>query len=82
MQHAVTWQKSFLENMHHADDYDALSAGTKHTSEINPVTIKAMSHMGININNQKPKEVTEDMTRNAIKYFLSLENKEKNKHKN
>jgi len=52
------------------------------TSEFNPVAIKAMSHIGININKQKPKEVTEDMTRNATKYFLSLENKEKNKHKN
>jgi arsenate reductase (thioredoxin) len=56
-----------------ADDYDVLSAGTKHTSEINPVAIKAMSHIGININKQKPKEVTEDMTRNATKYFLSRE---------
>src|SRR3954467_7956891 len=71
-----------------ADYYDALIAGTKHTSEINPIAIKAMSHIGININKQKPKEVTEDMTRNATKYFLSLENKEKienkekNKHKN
>jgi arsenate reductase len=65
-----------------ADYYDALIAGTKHNSEINPIAIKAMSHIGININKQKPKEVTEDMTRNVTKYFLSLENKEKNKHKN
>jgi hypothetical protein len=38
--------------------------------------------MDIGISKQKPKEVTEDMTRNATKYFLPLENKEKNEDKN
>jgi|SRR6185437_519262 len=48
-------------------DYDAASAGTKHISEINPTTIKAMSHIGIDISKQKPKELSEDMIRNATK---------------
>ncbi len=49
------------------DDYDTASAGTKHISEINPVAIKAMSHIGIDISKQKPKELSEDMIRNATK---------------
>ncbi len=49
------------------DGYEAVSAGTKHTSEINPVAIKAMSQIGIDISKQKPKELTEDMIKNATK---------------
>ena len=49
------------------DDYEALSAGTKHTSEINPVVLKVMSQIGIDISKQKPKEMTVEMTRNATK---------------
>ncbi len=49
------------------DDYDAASAGTKHISEINPVAIRVMSHIGIDISKQKPKELSEDMIRNATK---------------
>ena len=49
------------------DDYEALSAGTKHTSEINPIVTKAMSQIGIDISKQKPKEMTVEMTRNATK---------------
>ena len=49
------------------DDYDATSAGTKHISEINPIAVKAMSQIGIDISKQKPKELSEDMIRNATK---------------
>ena len=31
------------------DIYDAASAGTRHTSEINPVVVKAMCQIGIDI---------------------------------
>lgn len=47
--------------------YEAASAGTKHTSEINPVAVKSMSQIGIDISKQKPKELSEDMIRNATK---------------
>ncbi|MGN6823084.1 MAG: arsenate reductase ArsC [Candidatus Nitrosocosmicus sp.] len=49
------------------DIYEAISAGTKHTSEINPLAVKAMNQKGIDINKQKPKEITEDMIKNATK---------------
>ncbi|MGN6628816.1 MAG: arsenate reductase ArsC, partial [Candidatus Nitrosocosmicus sp.] len=49
------------------DSYEAISAGTKHTSEINSVAIKTMSQIGLDISKQKPKEITEDMIKNATK---------------
>ncbi|MGN6624642.1 MAG: arsenate reductase ArsC, partial [Candidatus Nitrosocosmicus sp.] len=49
------------------DSYESISAGTKHTSEINPLAVKAMNQKGIDINKQKPKEITEDMIKNATK---------------
>ena len=39
----------------------------KLASEINPIAVKAMSQIGIDISKQKPKEITEDMIRNATK---------------
>ena len=47
--------------------YEPISAGTKPTSEINPVVIKAMDEVGIDISRQKPKDITEDMMRNSTK---------------
>ena len=36
-------------------------------SEINPIAIEAMKEVGIDISNQKSKDITEDMMRNSIK---------------
>lgn len=47
--------------------YKAASAGTKPVSEINPFAIEVMREVGIDISNQKSKEVTEDMVRNSYK---------------
>ncbi|HEY6534272.1 MAG TPA: arsenate reductase ArsC [Candidatus Nitrosocosmicus sp.] len=47
--------------------YEVTSAGTKHTSEINPIAVKAMSQIGIDISKQKPKGLNEDMIKNATK---------------
>ena len=47
--------------------YQAISAGTKPVSKINPVAIEAMREVGIDISNQKSKEITEDMIRNSYK---------------
>ncbi len=49
------------------DNYDAVSAGTHHKSQINPLSVEAMKEVGMDISNQKPKEMTEDMIRNATK---------------
>ena len=48
------------------EDYEPLSAGTKPTSEVNPIAIQAMKEVGIDISKQRPKDITEDMMRNSI----------------
>ena len=46
-------------------NYKAISAGTKPSSNINPVVVDAMNEVGIDISNQKSKDITEDMMRNS-----------------
>ena len=48
------------------EGYEPLSAGTKPTSEINPIAIEVMKEVGIDISKQRPKDITEDMMRNSI----------------
>jgi arsenate reductase len=45
--------------------YKGISAGTKPVSQINPLAIKAMEEVGIDISNQKSKDITEDVMRNS-----------------
>jgi arsenate reductase (thioredoxin) len=45
--------------------YATLSAGTKPVPEINPLAIQVMKELGIDISNQRSKDLTEDMLRNA-----------------
>lgn len=47
--------------------YEPLSAGTKPTSQINPISIEVMKEVGIDISKQRPKDITEDMIRNSAK---------------
>jgi arsenate reductase len=47
--------------------YMTLSAGTKPSGEINPLAIRVMKEVGIDISNQKSKDLTEDMMRNSTK---------------
>jgi protein-tyrosine-phosphatase len=47
--------------------YTTLSAGTKPSGDINPLVIEVMKEIGIDISNQKSKEITEDMIRNSTK---------------
>jgi arsenate reductase (thioredoxin) len=47
--------------------YTTLSAGTKTSGDINPIAIEVMKEFGIDISNQKSKEMTEDMMRNSMK---------------
>ena len=41
------------------------SAGTKPVSQINPIVVEAMREVGIDISNQKSKEITEEMMHNS-----------------
>jgi protein-tyrosine-phosphatase len=45
--------------------YQAISAGTKPISQINPIAVEVMREADIDISNQKSKELTEDMIRNS-----------------
>lgn len=45
--------------------YETVSAGTVPTSQINPIAVKVMKEVGIDIGKQKLKDLTEDMMRNA-----------------
>lgn len=45
--------------------HKVISAGTVPTSQINPIAVEVMKEVGIDIGNQKPKDLTEDMMRNA-----------------
>jgi arsenate reductase len=47
--------------------YMTLSAGIKPSGEINPLAIEVMKEVGIDISNQKSKEITEDMMRDSTK---------------
>jgi arsenate reductase (thioredoxin) len=47
--------------------YITLSAGTKPSGEINPLAIEVMKEVGIDISNQKSKDITENMMRNSAK---------------
>jgi protein-tyrosine-phosphatase len=50
---------------HVPEGYEPISAGTKPTSQINPVAIQAMNEVGVDISRQKPKDITEDMMKNS-----------------
>jgi arsenate reductase (thioredoxin) len=47
--------------------YEPMSVGTKPVSQINPVVVQAMGEVGVDIKQQKPKDITEDLMRNSTK---------------
>ena len=51
-------------------DHESTSAGTIPKSQINPLTVEAMREIGIDIGTQKPKELNEDMIKNADKISI------------
>ena len=50
-----------------SEEFEPVSAGTKPTSQINPIVVQAMSEVGVDIKQQRPKDITEDMMRNSTK---------------
>src|SRR5215218_4308560 len=47
--------------------YSTLSAGTKPSGQINPLAVEVMKEVGIDISNQKSKEITEDIIKSSTK---------------
>ena len=41
--------------------YKAVSAGTRPAAEVNPLVVQAMKEVGIDISNQKSKQITDDV---------------------
>ena len=50
-----------------SEGFEPMSAGTKPTSQVNPLAIQVMDEIGIDISKQKSKDLTEDMMRNSDK---------------
>jgi arsenate reductase (thioredoxin) len=48
-----------------SEEYEALSAGTRPVSSINPLTIEVMREVGIDISKQRSKILTEDMIKKS-----------------
>lgn len=46
--------------------YEAISAGTKPTPEINPIAVEAMKEIGIDLGKQKPKVLTSEIIKDSI----------------
>lgn len=47
--------------------FEPLSAGTKPTNEVNPLAIKTMKEIGIDISSQNPKTLSDDMIKSSYK---------------
>ena len=57
--------EGFFNNKYTPKEFEAISAGTKPVSQINEVVVQVMGEVGIDISNQKSKEITDDMIRNS-----------------
>ena len=60
----------------YASKYDVISAGTQPAPELNPVVVQAMNEVGIDITQQKPKQLTDDMIKKSIPINMGCMNKE------
>ncbi|HUU48469.1 MAG TPA: arsenate reductase ArsC [Nitrosopumilaceae archaeon] len=47
--------------------FEVISAGTKPQSELNPIAVKVMAEIGIDITNQKPKLLSNEMIQESIR---------------
>jgi arsenate reductase (thioredoxin) len=59
--------EGFFNQKYAPKGYQAISAGTRPASQINPLAIQAMNEVGVDISSQKPKIVTEDMIKSSEK---------------
>jgi arsenate reductase len=59
--------EGFFNQKYAPKGYQAISAGTRPASQINPLAIQAMNEVGVDISSQKPKIVTEAMIKSSEK---------------
>ena len=53
---------------YHADEYDAHSAGTDPQATVHPLVVRVMAEVGIDISNQRPKDMTKYLGRESVKH--------------
>ncbi|MFL6477637.1 MAG: arsenate reductase ArsC [Nitrososphaera sp.] len=59
--------EGFFNHKYAPRGYRAISAGTRPVSQINPLAVRAMSEIGIDISSQKSKIITDDMIKSSSK---------------
>src|ERR671914_1202808 len=59
--------EGFFNRKYAPKGYQAISAGTRPASQINPLAVQAMKEVGIDLSSQKSKIITEDMIRSSEK---------------
>ena len=59
--------EGFFNRKYAPKGYQAISAGTRPASQINPLVVQAMKEVGIDLSSQKSKIITEDMVRSSEK---------------
>jgi len=59
-----------------APHIEVISAGTHPKSELNPVVIQVMNEIGIDITNQKPKGLTDEMIKTSTAVNMGCMDKE------
>ncbi len=61
-QMAEAFFRKFTENK-----FNVISAGTTPSKELNPIVVQVMKEIGIDMNNQNPKMLSESMISNSFK---------------
>lgn len=59
-----------------APHIEVISAGTDPKSELNPVVVQVMNEIGIDITNQKPKKLTDEMIKTSTAVNMGCMDKE------
>lgn len=59
--------EAFFNSKYAPVGYTAASAGTRPTSQVNPMAVEAMKEVGIDISRQKPKIIDENMIKSSTK---------------
>lgn len=59
--------EGFFNDKYAPAGYRAISAGTRPTSQINPLAVQVMQEVGIDISKQKSKTITEEMIKSSDK---------------
>jgi arsenate reductase (thioredoxin) len=59
--------EGFFNQKYAPKGYQAISAGTRPVSQINPLAVQVMNEVGVDISSQKSKIITEDMIRSSAK---------------